>query len=481
MNFVFLSAKPYGIGCAVGVASFNASSGKNDKVRRESWRYRDWVIAAFNRDLPYDRFISLQIAADELAPGNDREKAATGFLFCAPDMPDINLTGERRHNVLNETTSSVGATFLGLSLACAQCHDHKYDPVSIADFYRLRAFFDNAKLPKKNKSLPHFFSEESRDIREASYVKIRGDFRRNGKKLEPAFLRIVSETSPRIRRAKKSSGRRAALAGWLSDPENPLVARVAVNRVWQHHFGRGLVDSPNDFGKMGERPSHPELLDWLATDFIEHDWSLKHLHRLILTSKTWQQTSLNSGNKSQWETRLKLDPDCKYLSRRNRIRLSGEAIRDAMLQMSGKLNLKPGGPGFRPPLPKEVTVTLLKNQWPVTKDIREHNRRSIYLFARRNLRYPLFDVFDRPDGNLSCARRHVSTTAPQSLMLLNSEFSNQCAKDLATRMKDQAFQIVLGRPATREESELAQRFIKNEGREAFALAMFNLSEFVFLD
>ncbi len=451
---------------------------EHDKVRGEAWRYRDWVIDALNRDVPYDRFISLQVAGDELAPNDDREKAATGFLYCGPDMPDVNSQDERRHNVLNETTGSVGSAFLGVSMSCAQCHDHKYDPVSIADFYRLRAFFDNAVLPPKNKSLPHHFTEKGEL---PSFVRIRGDYRRSGPELKPAFLRIVSNKRPDIQPKQSSSGRRAALAGWLSDPANPLVARVAVNRVWQHHFGRGLVATPNDFGKMGERPTHPELLDWLATDFIEHGWSLKHLHQRILSSKTWQQTSHDVSSDPNWEKRLAIDPDGKLLSRRMRIRLSGEAIRDAMLQITGQLNLKPGGPGFRPPLPDEVTVTLLKNQWPVTPDVKEHTRRSVYLFARRNLRYPLFDVFDRPDGNLSCARRHVSTTAPQSLMLLNSEFSNQCAKALAARMDSRVFELVLGRSATPEESGMADEFIAQEGREAFALAMFNLNEFVFLD
>ncbi len=467
------------------VARFSETDGfEHDKVRPESWRYRDWVISALNRDLPYDRFVALQIAADEIAADKPEEKAATGFLYCGPDMPDINLEAERRHTVLNETASSIGSTFLGLSMGCAQCHDHKSDPVSQADFYRLRAFFDNAKLPKRNKSLPHFFSESGREVLSPSQLRIRGDFRRNGPELTPAFLRIANPggNAATFLPTSESSGRRTALANWLCDPKNPLVARVMVNRVWQHHFGRGLVATPNDFGKLGARATHPDLLDWLAADLMEHGWSLKHLHRRILLSQSWQQISRNSGNDPHWEKRLQNDPDGRFLSRRTPIRLSGEVIRDAMLQITNRLNLKPGGPGFRPPLPEEVTVTLLKNQWPVTKDVSEHDRRSIYLFARRNLRYPLFEVFDRPDGNLSCARRHVSTTAPQSLMLLNSGFSYRCAKGLAAQADiEKIFLLVLGRNPSDKELKQSRIFIDQQSREAFALAMFNLNEFVFLD
>ena len=276
----------------------------------------------------------------------------------------------------------------------------------------------------------------------------------------------------------------------MKDPLNPLVARVIVNRVWQQHFGFGLVSTPNDFGKQGERPSHPELLDWLASDFMENGWSLKELHRKILLSGTWQQTSQQQSNDPDWEKRIESDYGNKLLSRRSRMRIDGETIRDTMLHISGKLNLKPGGPGFRPPLPDEVTVTLLKNQWPVTEDVSEHTRRSIYLFARRNLRYPLFDVFDRPDGNQPCARRHTSTTAPQSLMLLNSQFSSDRARDFATRLgalggipgqANDAFLIAIGRPASAEELNRSVAFIESSSIEEFALALFNLNEFVFLD
>jgi hypothetical protein len=479
------------------VARFAETDGfEHDKVRKEAWRYRDWVIDALNRDLPYDEFVALQIAGDELLPEDDRAKLATGFLFSGPDMPDINLESERRHVVLNEISSTVGSAFLGLTMGCAQCHDHKDDAISQADFYRLRAFFDNAALPEKNKSLPHVFAESGATVAEGceSVLRIRGDFRRAGDELQPAFLRVVNpaKKNPDTKPKKNSTGRRAALAKWLSDPANPLVARVIVNRVWQYHFGRGLVATANDFGVLGDRPSHPELLDWLAADFVKNGWSLKRLHRQILMSRVWQQASRKMAGDELWSMRIELDADGSLLSRRMRIRLDGETLRDSMLQISGKLNPKAGGPGFLPPLPAEVSVTLLKNQWPVTKEESEHVRRSVYLFARRNLRYPMFEVFDRPAANASCARRHVSTTATQSLMLMNSKFSFARAKETAERLQvggaenakealQRAFVLMLGREAGDEEIRDATAFVEAESLADFVLALFNTNEFVFLD
>lgn len=466
---------------------------EHDKLRPDAWRYRDWVIDALNRDLPYDRFLAFQLAADELVPEDSPDRYATGFLLAGPDMPDINLEEERRHNVLNESTGTIGAAFLGLTLSCAQCHDHKTDPVSLADFYRMRAFLENIRMPAKNKSLPPLFSELGAEPAIPTPIRIKGDFRRAGPVVEPAFLRILNpaESGPAITETGESTGRRRALAEWLCSPENPLVARVIANRVWMHHFGQGLVGTPNDFGRTGDRPTHPELLDRLALSLIESGWSLKALHRTILLSSTWQQTSLTPESEDDpfWQDRLDRDPQNRLYSRRLPQRLSGEAIRDAMLQASGNLNLEAGGPGIRPPLPAEVTVTLLKGQWPVTEDETQHDRRSIYLFLRRNLRYPFFDVFDKPDANLPCGRRHQSTTAPQSLTLLNSAFSAREAERLADRLSelapqeaiDRAFLLALGRRARPDEAASSHAFIASESWEAFALALFNLNEFVHLD
>lgn len=493
------------------VARFAESDGfEHDKVRKDAWRYRDWVIGALNDDLPFDKFVQWQIAGDELASEREDAALATGFLLCGPDMPDINSSDERRHIVLNEMTSTIGAAFLGLTLNCAQCHTHKYDPITHADFYRLRAFFENIDFPKRHKQLDPVFAEEDATPPD-SFVMLRGDFRSKGEKIAPGFPSIANPMqaayeTPRVSDDAASSMRRKELALWLSRPDHPLTLRVTVNRLWMHHFGKPLVATPNDFGTMGEPPTHPELLDWLATELPRRNWSLKAMHRLLVTSAAWRQASTGSG--APWDRKLAEDPDNRLLSRMNRHRLSGEALRDAMLHISGRLNPKRGGPGFRPPLPEEVTVTLLKGQWPVTENRSEHYRRSIYLFARRNLRFPMFDVFDRPDALASCARRSESTTAPQSLALLNSRFTLERSRDLADSIAKKAgdqptdpvrlaYRKVLGRGPTANELELGRQFLSRQteriqNRETdpqarpdaltdLCLALFNLNAFVYVD
>ena len=414
-------------------------------------------------------------------------------------MPDINSQDERRHTLLNEMTSTVGEVILGLQIGCAQCHDHKYDPISQADFYRMRAIFEPAISLKKNASVAELKEQASYKL--ASHVMIRGDFRRPGMEVAPNGLRVLEseslhfETSPQ----KNSDGRRIALANWLTHSHNPLTARVIVNRIWQQHFGRGLSESPSDFGVMGMEPSHPQLLDWLANWFVENGWRIKQLHRLILTSATYRQRSRLPNDASvvaaaAWELALERDPDVLWLSRFPRQRLSGEVIRDAMLSLAGILNRKTGGPGVRPPLPAELRSTLLKNQWNVTEDTSEHNRRSIYVFARRNLRFPIFEAFDRPAANQSCSRRNVSTTAPQALHLLNSEFSFRMAELVANRIlkstaaSDQqlkeAFALVLNRSPATDEFTNARQFLTDSGDDALTqlcLALLNSNEFVFAD
>lgn len=523
-----LSSPAYGERWAqhwLDLARFAESDGfEHDKERPDAWRYRDWVIQALNDDVPYDRFVQLQLAGDELQPGDPEAAIATGFLLAGPDMPDINLQEERRNVVLNEMTSTVGAALLGLGLGCAQCHDHKYDPVSQADFYRMRAFFENTVHPKRDQPLGHLIKEPA-TAAPPTHLMIRGDFRRPGPELEPAVPRIacLDETGSipsEMASAAPSSGRRRALAEWLTQPDQPLALRVIANRLWQHHFGVPLVGTPNDFGFQGTPPTHPELLDWLATELPRQRWSLKAMHRLIVGSATYRQASFGSGE--TWERARRVDPGNKLLSRMHRNRLGGEAIRDAMLAVSGCLNSEPGGPGVRPPLSAEITVTLLKDQWQVSTNVADHFRRSIYLFARRNLRYPLFDTFDRPDANASCARRHESTTALQSLSLLNSEFSLEMARRLAGVVRadrrqsiaqdvERGYRLVLGRSATSAELESATAFIERQTAELkaagrkpeslatplpavpgidphqaaalvdFCLALFNLNEFIYVD
>ena len=488
------------------LARFAETDGfEHDKIRPEAWKYRDWVIGALNEDMPYDKFVSLQIAGDEIAPFDESALTATRFCLSGPDMPDINLIEERRHTLLNELTSTVGEVFLGLQIGCAQCHDHKYDAFSQADFYRLRAVFEPAISLQKNKSVT--ILKETYPFENSSHVMLRGDFRRPGPEVSPGAIRVVSRSTNTFAPATsaRSAGLRTALAQWIVSDENPLTARVIVNRVWQHHFGTGIVKTPSEFGVMGAEPSNYELLDFLAAYLIDNEWSLKQLHRLIVSSATYrQQSSLspdaNEAGRNAWRESLRRDPDASLLSRYPRWRLEGEAIRDSMLVAAERLNLKSGGPGVRPPLPKELVGTLLRNQWDGTKDESEHTRRSIYVFARRNLRYPIFDVFDRPSANASCCDRGVSTTAPQSLHLLNSSFSLGAARHLAAFLQENidneserinsAFLRTLGRTPSPDEIKDVQRFLddqkelssdESDALTHLCLSLFNCNEFVFVE
>lgn len=546
------------------LARFAETDGfEHDKVRPNAWRYRDWVIQALNADLPYDEFVRYQLAGDEIAPGSPSAAVATGFLLCGPDMPDINLQTERRHMFLNDMTATVGSVFLGLQFGCAQCHNHKFDPISQRDFYRFRAFFESAELFRERpiptaaermareafesqraarwkalqqsldailqaqreqrptepagsaeqilQSAPQDVQDEyerlhaelervkaqkppelplGRVVSETttepaeSYLWVRGSFRRRGPEVHAAFPRIANPDSIPVTPTPgdQSTGLRSALAEWLVQPTHPLTTRVIVNRIWQHHFGRGLSTSPSDFGIMGDWPTHPELLDWLATELPARNWSLKSLHRLIVTSAVYRQASRPSSEswsmqmrervRKNWMAARQSDPDNDLLVGMRLQRLEGEAIRDAMLASSGTLSQRRGGPGVRPPLPDELVSTLLKNQWPVTPNAKDHFRRSIYLFVRRNLRYPIFDVFDRPDTNASCPRRNESTIAPQSLTLLNSAASLASARALAGLLLSApdattdahrvklAFLRTLGRPPRQQELDDALAFLK---------------------
>lgn len=590
---------------------------EHDLERPQAWRYRDWVIDAMNADMPYDEFVRWQLAGDEIRPDDAAACIATGFLLCGPDMPDINLLEERRHNFLNDMTGTVGSVLLGLNVGCAQCHDHKFDPISQYDFYRLRAFFDptdifkdhplprppgtpdpsasepairlkqltteiqmleevaRKRLKAENPDLqptrddilkalsvdekqahesaagqlvelkktyhlpevPHGRTVEERiaDLKPSHYM-VRGDFRREGPEVSPAFLRIANGHDSAVAGPPPGSattGRRLQLAKWVTRPDNSLALRVIVNRLWQHHFGRGIVETSGDFGKMGSDPTHPELLDWLASELPRQGWSLKRMHKLLLTSAVYRQASNpvcadwtadeQSKAKVNWNNSRRVDPENRLLGRMNRQRLEGESIRDAMLSAADRLSLRQGGPGVRAPLPAEVAATLLNpKQWIVSPDEEDHRRRSIYLFVRRNLRYPLFDAFDRPDTNASCPRRNRSTIAPQALILLNSEFSLDTARYLAgfvlslagTSHDDQiklAYERVLGRLPTHDEFAVAVRFLENQAIQLkgsnrsvaelalpvplpdgvdplkaaavtdFCLALFNLNEFVYID
>ncbi|HJQ80571.1 MAG TPA: DUF1553 domain-containing protein, partial [Lacipirellulaceae bacterium] len=383
--------------------------------------------------------------------------------------------------------------------------DHKYDPLSQADFYRLRAFFQPALRFDKHE-FGRILHEERADPskRFAAYVCERGDFRRRGPRVDPAYPRIaVTETQSTAPSPGSDTPRRLALANWLASDDNYLATRVIVNRLWQHHFGHGLIRTPSDFGTMGDTPSHPKLLDWLAGELVRRGGSLKQMHKLMLTSATYRQASRPPADASpadlaRWQAASGIDPENRLLWRAERQRLEGEVIRDCMLAAADRLSPRKGGIGVMPDLPDELTITLLKDQWKPAPDEEDHRRRSIYIFARRNLRFPIFEAFDRPDTNASCAARNQTTIAPQALFLLNSEFSLDAARSLAKFVRDRAsndssaqidllYRRILGREPTPTQKTRAQSFLKEQANDwsnplaLLCLAVFNSNEFVYVD
>jgi hypothetical protein len=495
-----LSSPAYGERWAqdwLDLARFAETDGfEHDKVRPDAWRYRQWVIDALNDDMPYDRFVTLQLSGD--LTGQERDKIATLFCMAGPDMPDLNEQDLRRHDKLNEVTSTVGAVLLGLQMHCAQCHDHKYDPISIGDFYRLRTIFE-AAVPVMLRDNPVLqLSNQPAPI--TPFVFYRGELHQPGSRITAQPPRIAA--SP-LDGHFDSDNPRIAFAQWLFSESNPLTARVIANRVWQYHFGQSLCENPSDFGVVAGGPTHPELLDWLANRLRDSGWSLKSLHRDIVLSAAYRRASFISstdeGHLADYTASLEADPENDYYSRFSRQRLDGEIVRDCLLAVSGQIDHQYGGPSVMPPLPEELTTTLLKGQWSTSKQAADHSRRSIYIFARRNLRYPIFEAFDRPDGGASCAQRDRSTTAIQSLHMLNGELSYQSAVGLAEILADtkavsttsdwidKLFVTTLSRPPSESERNHFKQLqepngsITRENLVSACLALLNCNEFVYID
>lgn len=465
---------------------------EHDKTRQGVWEYRDWVVAALNQGMPYDEFVQLQISGDLIDGGE--HAIATAFCTAGPDMPDINEQDLRRFDKLNELTGTVGSALLGLTMQCAQCHDHKYDPISQADFYRLRAVFSTAMpVMKRNQ---HVISLGIHADTPDPRLHFRGELGKPGPVVQAGYPRILTSAEDDLRCLSKHP--RLEFAAWLFDPGNPITARVIANRIWQHHFGRSLTENPSDLGVVAGGPTHPALLDWLACELIQSGWDMKHLHRLILTSSTYRQSSmLEPGIQSSFLSDL-----AELYGVFPRRRMEGETVRDAMLHCSGLLTRDMGGPSVMPPLPPELTSTLLKGQWKTSTSDEDHYRRSIYVFARRNLRYPIFDVFDRPDAGASCARRDKSTTALQSLQMLNSPFTFHCAQALTSRslrLTDAAqatpnptaiveflFQTCYSRSPGEDEMRMLTDYLANSEDLSqrvleCAVALFNSNEFLYID
>jgi hypothetical protein len=524
------------------VVRFAESEGyEYDRAIPGAWRYRDYVIASLNRDKPFDVFLTEQLAGDEIAPGDPICQTASVFHRLGPvrrnaGNPDIALS---RNEVLTERTDIIGTAFLGLTVGCARCHNHKLEPISQKDYYRLEAFLaatDEHNVVLASDAEKQAWEAKTKVVKEAMdtlqkkargavgaekeqltaqleeledelpdplptipgtwndfahrtdvHVLKRGVWENKGEAVGPRPLGVlVAENLEELPADVKDP--RTRLARWLTAPAHPLTSRVIANRIWQHHFGAGLVKTVNDFGTKGDRPIHRELLDWLAASIVEHDWRQKPIHRLIMLSATYRQ----SAQSPIAAEASRVDPENRLFWRFNRRRLDAEEIRDAMLAVSGRLNPKAGGPGVMVPVDAEMVRLLYKpSQWKAANDPSEYDRRSIYLAAKRNLRLPFLETFDAPALLTGCPRRESSTHAPQALEMLNGNLSNDLANSWAARLEreacgkpdriiQRAFLLALGREPNAEEQSLSAAFLRDGSVQEFALAVFNLNGFLYV-
>ena len=472
-----------------------------------AWKYRDYVIRALNADKPYDRFILEQLAGDELPDADTGTVLATGFYRVGPWDAERGASVQKseviaeRFNELDDIVSTTSQVFLGLTMGCARCHDHKFDPLTIRDYYSMVSIFNPLRRHHKGRTeltrpaLPphrmatatsttktdkqasaptqgYFFYEPSPNAPVTRLLK-RGNPIQPGEVVAPAVPASLVTKQPAFEKPDRyTSRRRISLARWIADKNNPLTPRVIVNRVWQHHFGVGLVRTPNDFGRRGAKPSHPALLDWLSHWFV-HDarFSLKRLHRLILTSNTYRMSKRRSA------VAAAKDPDNRLLSAMPYRRLEVEAIRDAMLAASGRLRQSMYGPGMYPHVPADARRSGYNPQtvWKSFNE-RDASRRTVYAYVKRTLPVPFLDTFDFCDTTGSSARRNVSTVAPQALELLNGDFVNRQARHFADRLEREAlgqsdrqirlaYRYSLGRDPTAVEVAMMRRFLQQEQRE----------------
>ena len=514
------------------VARYADSDGYTIDAPRQIWKYRDWVIQALNRDMPFDQFIIEQIAGDLLPNATTDQIVATGFHRNTPSNFEGGIDFEQyRVEAVADRVATTGAAFLGLTLGCARCHDHKYDPVTQREFYKFFAFFNSTDeisseeerndylrpvlelpTPEEKARRAAFLAQRATLERELaeyvralalrslnpgdpprhkdpglaervanvralrrrepkltttlvmrelpkpreSYIHLGGDFLRKGAPVTPGV--------PAVLAAKPVTGTRLDLAKWLASGENPLTARVTVNRMWQAYFGKGLVETESDFGLVGSKPTHPELLDWLAAEFIERGWSQKAMHRLIVTSATYRQSSRNRPELDE------ADPYNKLLARQSRMRLEAEILRDAALTASGVLNTRIGGPSVYPPIPEgAMAVTQVKREWP-TATGPDRYRRGLYTFFYRTAPHPALGLFDAPDATAACTRRVRSNSPLQALIMLNSEGYLELARELAKRVIkeapasdaariDHAFILTMGRKPQAAERDRMARFL----------------------
>ena len=577
------------------LARYADSAGfQNDTTRPNNWRYRDYVIDAFNQDKPFNRFVQEQIAGDELWPDDQQARIATGFLAGYPDNSNSRDLVQRKYQIATDMTDLVGETFLSATVGCARCHNHKADKVSQKEYFQLQAFFANtsvdekAPLPQKGAADLEYekaqaaYRDATQDIR-AKQKAILDGVREQGQKYHkeryltdsreaifkpqsdwtpldrwvnfrlksvstdndiagflklsatekdgpeydaanvekwkqyeqltaelkkfdrlkpargsltltaatelghpdapPTYLRFggvherpleevqpglpalwAGGEKPQIVPTATSSGRRSALANWIASPTNPLTARVFVNRVWSQYFATGIVATVADFGRAGQKPTHPELLDYLADDFVKQGWSVKKLERQILLSSVYRQSS------AQRDDALKVDPENKLLAVFPRKRLEAEEIRDALLYASGQLEDKVGGPAVFPPVPGNLNAG---NLWEVSKDEADYRRRSIYVFVRRSVPYPLMQSFDPANPSQPHHKRDVTTTPLQALTLFNSDVVFGWSQALAGRVIREAgndesaqltrlYQVLFSRDPNKAEKTALKEFLNSE-------------------
>ena len=565
------------------------------------WRYRDYVINAFNRDKPYDQFIREQIAGDELAPDSPEANIATGYLRM---VLDNNIKDERtRMDELDDNVATTAQTFLAVTAQCARCHNHKFDPIPQKDYYQMQAVFFSTKETdyplvsdedvRRHQSLNRAISEQQKPLRERlaeierphrealfqarldelpayyrtawetpaeerskaqrlnarqvdalfkqigrddvlarmseqeaadhrttsrqvrdleqgrpapyptartvtedsrdplpSYFLHRGDPGSKGSLMEPGVLTVAAWSAPQFPAppaTARSSWRRRHFAEWIASENNPLTARVMVNRIWQHHFGEGIVRTPSNFGKTGMLPSHPELLDWLALEFIESGWSVKHMHRLMLTSDAYRMSSRDIPEN------LEVDASNTHFWRQTRNRHEVEVIRDQILAVAGTLSRKVAGPAVRPYIDPSLFQSSTDRTWPgMAIGDPASWRRSLYIFSKRSIRYPMFEAFDQPDMVSSCSRRTRSTVAPQALLLMNNAEVLLQAKHFAQRLAteagadpakqvERAFELALSRQPSPSEREDALQFVTASptGLVDLCQTLFNLNEFLY--
>ena len=576
------------------LARYADSSGfTNDENRNNMYRYRDYVVKAFNEDKPYSQFIQEQLAGDEINPGNPESLIATGFIRSYPDDSNSRNLVQKKFQNTTDVTDTVGEVFLAQTVGCARCHNHKFDKISMKEYYQLQSFFanvnavDNVPVPVKgeveaewekanakweeaikdikakqkaliepvkvqarkynyerfsldtqaalnkpeaqwttaDRWINHrydnneneagaalaFYQDNSakgaysydpsyaekaeqfkalnkelkkwdklKPVKGSSYISavselgnpnpppthvhFAGEYDKLQEEVQPGFPAAISEEKPEIKPSAISSGRRAALAKWIASPTNPLTARVFVNRVWAQYFGRGIVETVSDFGKAGTKPTNPELLDYLADSFVKQGWSVKKLHREILLSSVYRQDS------KPREELAKADPDNKLLAVFPRQRLEAEQIRDSLLVAAAKLEDSLGGPAVYPEVPTGLNAG---DKWPVDKAPKDTNRRSLYVFTKRSVPYPMLDTFDMASAQQVHSKRDVTTTPLQSLALFNSDTVFGWSQALAGRVINEAghdesdqlerlYKILFARSPTDEEKDTLAGFLDEQ-------------------